>query len=247
MHLALGDAQVAAHIASVILADSGEAIHVFDVGPDQIQRLRAVWFGKLAEEQVLALQRAADRAAHSFSDGLREADQQRIRQRHDIGRRLAAQPGRELVDLLALAPVFTAQHGNRHLSEQARVHRNRPARCQLQRPLGIPQFVDDPRRFAEQPRMLLQIHADASEEDLVRSHVGLVGERRGVDRKQDDVVPLALQLGGQRVVADAASAVHLRGAGGEGQDLHRAFIRRTETPGGRRDDRTGCLRAAGPN
>ena len=37
---------------------------------------------------------------------------------------------------------------------------------------------------------------------LCVADVRFVGEGRRVDRQQDDVVPLALQFGGQRVVAD---------------------------------------------
>ena len=50
------------------MADGGEAIHVFDIGADQIERYRAVRLGKLAQEQVLALERAADGLAGGFAD-----------------------------------------------------------------------------------------------------------------------------------------------------------------------------------
>ncbi len=175
VHFALGDAEVAAHVAGIILADRSEAVHVLDVGADQIERLCAVGFRELAEEQVFALEGAADGAADGFADGLGEADQQRIRQRHDVGRRLAAQPGRQFMDLFALAPVFAAQHGDGHFAQQVGIHRNRAARGELQGPLGIPEAVEQPRRVAEKAGVLFEIDADASEEDLVRGHVGLVG------------------------------------------------------------------------
>ena len=55
---------------------------------------------------------------------------------------------------------------------------------------------------------------------FVFADVGFIGQGGGVDRQQDDVVSLAFELRRQRVVADATAAVHLRGAGGECQDLH---------------------------
>ena len=50
---------------------------------------------------------------------------------------------------------------------------------------------------------------------LVSSVVG-----RRVEREQRDVVTAREQLDRQRVVAEAAAAIHARGAGCNGEDLH---------------------------
>ena len=63
--------------------------------------------------------------------------------------------------------------------------------------------------------MLLQVHADAAEENLLLADVGLIREGGGVDGQQDDIVTLAFELGRERVIADTTAAVHLRGAGGD--------------------------------
>ena len=57
--------------------------------------------------------------------------------------------------------------------------------------------------------------------DAIVADVALVGPRRRVDRRQHDVVAAREQLRGQRVVAQAAPAVHLPGAAGERQNPHR--------------------------
>src|SRR2546423_584664 len=107
----------------------------------------------------------------------------------------------------------------------------------MERPLRVPQPVQQPGRVAKEVRVLLEIHADAAEQYLVPADVRLVGESRRVNGQEDDVVPLTLDLRRQRVVADTAAAIHLRSAGGEGNYFHATnFKPRTETRGGRIGD-----------
>ena len=49
-HLALGNAEVAGHELRAVVADGDEAIHMLDMAPDQLQRLRAVRLGQSLEK-----------------------------------------------------------------------------------------------------------------------------------------------------------------------------------------------------
>ena len=51
--------------------------------------------------------------------------------------------------------------------------------------------------------------------DVALADVALVGAGRGVDRRQHDVVAAREQRGRERVVAQAAAAIHLPRAAGE--------------------------------
>ena len=70
--------------------------------------------------------------------------------------------------------------------------------------------------------MLLEIHADAAEKDAFAADVGLIGESRRIERDQRHVVTLRDQFRRQRVVTQTTAAVHIRGAGGDSEDLHDA-------------------------
>src|SRR5205814_10435077 len=58
-HLTLRHPQIAAHKVRVILADRREAVHVLHIGAHQFERLAKIRLRKLAEKQILALQRDA--------------------------------------------------------------------------------------------------------------------------------------------------------------------------------------------
>src|SRR5229473_2219351 len=97
---------------------------------------------------------------------------------------------------------------------------NRAVRCGLQYRQGVPDAVEPGRRDTERRQMLFEIYADAAEKYSLAADVGLVGEGGGVQRQERNVVALRHQLGGQRVVAQTTTAIHIRGAGGDGEDLH---------------------------
>ena len=86
----------------------------------------------------------------------------------------------------------------------------------------VPQPVEQRGVCRNSGDVLLQVDADAAEEHAAAADVRLVGQRRRVDGQQRDVVAARHQLGGQRVVAQAAAAVHRRRAGGEREDAHRS-------------------------
>src|SRR5229473_1967256 len=68
--------------------------------------------------------------------------------------------------------------------------------------------------------MLLQVDADAAKQHGRTADVGLVGAQRCVQREQRHVVAASDELGGERVVAKAAAAVHAAGTRCDGEDLH---------------------------
>ncbi len=83
--------------------------------------------------------------------------------------------------------------------------------AQLDHPRRHPSRRSSRRGVCRKKRgVLLQVDADAAEEHVVLADVRLVGARRRVDRHQRDVVPAREQLGRQRVVAQAAAAIHAR-------------------------------------
>src|SRR5678815_380070 len=63
-------------------------------------------------------------------------------------------------------------------------------------------------------------HAAAAEKHARFADIRLVGQRRRVERKEHDIVASRLQLGRQRVVSQAAAAVHPRRACRNKEDLH---------------------------
>src|SRR5688572_31745158 len=76
--------------------------------------------------------------------------------------------------------------------------------------------------------MLLEVHADASEQHIAAAHVGVVGEGWRVDREERDVVRARHQLDRQRVVAQTAAAVHPSGTCGDREDPHECSMLNAE-------------------
>ncbi len=72
--------------------------------------------------------------------------------------------------------------------------------------------------------VLLQVDADAAKQHAIAADVGFVGIGRRVERQQRDVVAARDQFDRERVVARATAAIHPRGAGGNGQDLHKSAV-----------------------
>src|SRR5205809_4515233 len=72
----------------------------------------------------------------------------------------------------------------------------------------------------EQRELLLQVNVDAAEEDALQADVGLVGAGRRIRRNEEGVVPHRDEARDQRVVVQAAAAIHARGAGSDVGDTH---------------------------
>ena len=90
------------------MADRHERVDVDARGADQIERLPAIRLAEAVEEQILALQRAADRHAQRAAERRGQPDQQRVRQVDDVEAPVRRQPLEQLVDLLALEAVLPA-------------------------------------------------------------------------------------------------------------------------------------------
>src|SRR5688500_9747285 len=116
--------------------------------------------------------------------------------------------------------VLAFQHRERQLAERSRIRRYRCRRCGFDEPGCVEQFVEDAWRRAEKFGFLLQVDADAAEEDARFADVRLVGQRRRIERNEHDVVSTRFQLCGERVVAQATAAIHSRRACGDEKDLH---------------------------
>ncbi len=103
-----------------------------------------------------------------------------------------------------------------------RIGGNGPARDRLDDTRGIPQAIENRRSMPEQRHVLLEINADATEENAFPADAGLVIAHRRVHRNQGDVVTLRHQLRGQRIIAQTTAAIHIGSAGGDGENLHSA-------------------------
>ena len=217
-HLLARDAEIARHVVEVVPADRQERVDVRAGRADQIHRLLLPGLAEAVEEQVLALQRAADRRLQRPLERFGEPEQQRVGQVDDVEPRLGLQPVEQLRNLLALEALVAAQHRDGHLAEALRIDLDLTLRRELDDPFGVPQAIEHARRVPEDGRVLLEEHADAAEHDVMLADVALVGPRRRIHRRQHDVVPAGHERRRERVVAQAAPAVHLSGAAGERQD-----------------------------
>jgi hypothetical protein len=72
------EAQAARHLAGAELAHGHEPIDALRVPTNQRQRIRPVRLAEPVQEDVLALERAADRHLQGSLDGRRQRDQQRV-------------------------------------------------------------------------------------------------------------------------------------------------------------------------
>ena len=151
-------------------------------------------------QQIGDLQGALDR--------LGQAEQQRVRKVDDVEAGLRHEPVEQLADFLALEAALAAQHRHRQLAEIPGIDLDLTARRQPQRPVGVPETIQQARRVPEERGVLLQEDADAAEEDVAAADVALVRPRGRVDGREQHVVAAREQLRRQRVVAQAAPAVH---------------------------------------
>jgi hypothetical protein len=70
---------------------------------------------------------------------------------------------------------------------------------------------------------LFEIDADAAKEDPFVTNVLLISARGCVDREEGYVMTSGKQFGGESVVAQTATAVHLTRAAGEIKNFHNGF------------------------
>ena len=112
------------------------------------------------------------------------------------------------------------QHGDGQGSQLTGVGLDPQPREELQHGSGVPDPVEEPGSLSEQGVQLLEVDAQAAEEDSGLTHVGLIGQGRSVNGQEDDVMPKLRQLGGKGIVSQATAAVHAGRACGDREDLH---------------------------
>ena len=120
--------------------------------PNQVERLLPVRLAEPVEEQILALQRAADRHAKRTAHRRRQADQQRVRQVDDVEGALGGQPVEHLADLLALEALLPPQHRHRQLAKALGIDLDLALRRHADDPVGIPEPIEQSWRVAEDRR-----------------------------------------------------------------------------------------------
>ena len=118
--------------------------------------------------------------------------------------------------------VGALEHRDREVAEQPRIGRDRPIGERLMTRGESSSRSRNRGILRKSGELLLEVDADAAKQHLGPAHVRLVGQQRGVEGQQRHVVAARDQLGGQRVVAKAAAAIHPAGPRGDGEDLHLA-------------------------
>ena len=218
LDLAARQLEIAGHELRVVVARRDEAGDGRLVGGNQLLRLLPVGRRQPFDEQVLARERAHDRAAELAHERRRERDEQGRRQHHDVEGRLLFQVAQQLLELLGLVARFAPQHRDRHVAQELGVDRDAAAGRRADHRRRVPDEVEDRRRLAEEREVLLEVDADPGEENVRVGDVLLVDARRSVDRQQHHVVAARHELRGERVVAQARAAVHPPGSGGDRED-----------------------------
>src|SRR5262245_25294074 len=135
VNLLARDAQVAGHVAGVIVADRDEGVDIFRMLVNQFERLAAIRLAHSVKKKVLALKRAADWASRGLLDRAGQPDQHRILHIYNIWRRLGFQPIHQLADLLALIAALAFEDRDRQFAERIGIDRDRPLRRCLEREL----------------------------------------------------------------------------------------------------------------
>ena len=147
--------------------------------------------GQRLEEDVVALKRDEDRHAERSLQCRNHAREQGVGQHDDVGLDLGREPADELRDLLPLLAVLPSEHGDGQVAELAVLASDGEPRHPAQQPAEVEQPVEEPRRVAEQPELLLQVDVDAAEEDAALADVVLVGADRRVGGDEQRVVARA--------------------------------------------------------
>ena len=190
---------------------------------DERHRLRAVGLAQRAEEEVLALERADDGPAQRALERRGHADEQRVRQDDEVEGRQAVEVAEELAELLGLEALLALEGRDGERPELVGVHREAAPGGRLDDRGRVPEAVEDGRGLAEERHVLLEVDADPPEEDVPVADVRLVGEGGRVDGEEQHVVLAGEELRGERVVAQAAAAVHPARARGDLEEAHAQF------------------------
>jgi hypothetical protein len=99
-------------------------IHVGDLRANQVDGARAIRLDQPVQEEIFALERAADRTLQRPSQRGGQPDEERVRQVDDVGDGLVGDPLEQLVELPAQDALVPLEHRNGHVAQQARVGRH---------------------------------------------------------------------------------------------------------------------------
>jgi hypothetical protein len=223
-HLFRSDLEQARHRWHVIVADRDEPIDIGHLPPDQLDGSGAIRLDEAVEKQIFALQGAGDRPFQRVSQRPRQADEERVRQIHDVGNRFVGNPLEQLVEFFPQHAAIALQHRHRQIAEEPGVGGQRPARERADDGRRVQKAIDESRRTPEERKALLKIDADAAEEHAIAARIRFVRIGRRVERQECHLVAARQQLDGQCVVARAAAAIHAGRACRDRKDLHMSAV-----------------------
>ena len=220
MHSVRVDPQELLHVAGAVPAHGSESVHPSDLPAHRFQSLASVGLRQSVEEQVFPLEGAANGSLKRGSKRLGQSDQQGVGQVDDVGRGFPLQPGDQLEQLFFLKAALPLKHGQGQGSQLTGVGLDPQPREELQHGSGVPNPVEQPGSFPKQGVELLEIDAQAAEKHPPLTHIGFVGQGRGINGQEGDLVAQLGQLRGQGIVSQATAAVHAGCACGNRENLH---------------------------
>ena len=176
-------------------------------------------FDQFVEKDVVALEgHEHGHAELSFQRGDGAAYEE-VGEADEVGLRHIAQPRDEATHFLALIAVLPFHHREGERSEFLGADGEGARGDALDEARVVEPAVEEGGKVAEERNLLLEVDIDPAEEDLVDGAILLVDADGGVERQQGDIPPERGEAGGESVVAQAATAIHAAGAGGEVDDF----------------------------
>ena len=158
-HPLRGDSEQPRHRWHVIVADGKKSIDLVHLLPDQVDCLLAIRLDETVQEQIFPLQRAGDRPLQRLPQWPGQADEQRVRQIHDVRHRFIREPLEQLVEFLSKHAAIAFEHRYRQVAQELRIGGERTAgkRADDRRRVekAIDGMSDEPRHPAEQRNALL--------------------------------------------------------------------------------------------
>ncbi len=176
--------------------------------------------GQAVEEPIFALQEAKHGSADFGFDAAAEAGEEGVGEADEVGL-LALQPGDERLEFARLVAFLAAQHGKGHLAQIFGARFAGGASGEVEEPGRGEKIMEPAGEFAKEGGLLLEIDADAAEENRAAGAlVGFVEGERQIKGRHERVVAEAAQGGDEGVIPHAGAAEHLPGAGRYLDDLH---------------------------
>ena len=181
--------------------------------------------GQIVQKEVLALDVDENRHPQFLFEASHEPEEHRVGDVDDIGLEVCRQPGDELLELLGLRPLLSLEDRQRQGPELAGVGRaGKTLRDPGQKPRPVEDPVKRPRRVTKESALLLQVDVEGAVENPRAADALLVGSHRRVGRQQRHLVAQLSEGRRQRVVVDAATAIHAGSAGSDVGDSHERLV-----------------------